>query len=136
MNATNGQVLNGVVVDGMGIGAKKVALLMAGLVKCPAVAGLEGIVFFPGTLNVQLEHDWPTPETGGVRVGKEVYGGDGDVLLFPCVLEVGNKKAECFIVRPEKTSHPDGLVEVVAALGLREYLQATTGSTLSIHFSL
>lgn len=88
-----------------------------------------------GTLNVKLNAEqaeiWKQMrQKGGSRIpgfteGEKTMGG---VLLWSARLG----ESDVLIIWPEKTDHPDDLVEVVAAQGLREKMQLKDGDVVKL----
>ncbi|MFH1222608.1 MAG: DUF120 domain-containing protein [Candidatus Micrarchaeota archaeon] len=90
---------------------------------------LLGFVPYAGTLNLKLDESelWKKDAvllravaTPGFTSGSRKYGG---ALIRPCT--IGGKKAA--IVFPERTHHPENIIEVIAEVNLREALRKKDG---------
>jgi len=85
-----------------------------------------GIVVFPGSLNLALDHafDWFAGpyQPHVVWFGRDETGAGRDVLLLPCVLaNLGRRKAWLWTPTTAARSRPDPwVIEVVCDVGLRE----------------
>lgn len=112
------KILKGKIVTGIGDFSKKMKDI-PGLLD--AYERKTGIRFFPGTLNIQLEHNWSVPD-GSLRLEKEDYNGTVSVYIVPCILF--GKKA--FILRTEKNEeergvHSKSIIEVASDVRFRDF---------------
>lgn len=92
---------------------------------------------FPGSLNLALDEpfDWFTParEPWLIRFGRAEYGGERDILLLPCrlQLEADVQAAHLWSTTTAATGRQDAhVVEIVAAVGLRATYGLSDGDTL------
>jgi riboflavin kinase len=128
-------VLRGVVVRGLGEGAKFMRLLGYARQLRAALRWAP----FPGTLNLKLDGESAGAKKRleslpGVFVKSFVEGDKrfGRVKLFPCVAVVGSKRIEGAVILPEKSFYGESVLEVVSPLNLRDKLLVRDGSTVSV----
>jgi riboflavin kinase, archaea type len=91
-----------------------------------------GLHFYPGTLNVLLDHAWSVP-AGALRLEKEEYGGSVSVSLVPCRIF----DLLAFILRTDLNEsgsgpHPKNLIEVAAEIRLRDTYSLKDGDVVEI----
>jgi riboflavin kinase, archaea type len=91
-----------------------------------------GMLFFPGTLNVQLDHPYSVPAEV-IRLEKEEYGGTVSVSIVPC--RVFGRAA--FILRPDRIEQgqsfrPRSVVEIACDVKLREVYGLEDGDMVEI----
>jgi CTP-dependent riboflavin kinase len=132
MSLTTPQILQGTIIDGMGIGAKKVTLLLKTLPQKRIKELFRTTELFPGTLNIQLESQWQGNKNKGMYIYKEEYGGDAGVWVYPCTLNHNDRSIHAFIVRPEATTHDKAIVEVVAGVYLRQELHIKNSNDIIV----
>jgi CTP-dependent riboflavin kinase len=92
------------------------------LKKCQEALKPYGITFPPyicGTLNVELQQEFLTPDWPNIilisreEIDKYDPGYDEWWKLIP-IKKINNQAIPAFILRPEKTCHPNSIVEIVA----------------------
>jgi riboflavin kinase len=91
-----------------------------------------GLHLYPGTLNLQLDHDFSFP-AGAIRLEKEEYGGTVSVNLLPC--RVFSRPA--FLLRTDASEagaghHPKSVIEVATDVNLRETYSLMDGSIVEV----
>ena len=87
-----------------------------------------GIVFYPGTLNVELGE--PFDFSGALRIeSDEMVGGDPGVSLVPCLVF---GEVQGFVMREDDTPRPDRVVDVIAYLPLRDWFDLKDGDTVEL----
>ncbi|MEM0475217.1 MAG: DUF120 domain-containing protein [Candidatus Norongarragalinales archaeon] len=122
------KVLRGVVVRGLGEGAKFMRLpryareLRAALGWTP----------FPGTLNLKLDEKSASVKKQleserGLLVRSFVYGKKrfGSVKLFPCVVRSRGREERGAVIIPENSFYGENILEVIAEKNLRRALRLT-----------
>lgn len=91
-----------------------------------------GVVLYPGTLNLELDHPWRVP-ADPIRLEGHEYGGDVCVSIVPCeVLGVN-----AFILRTDKNDsgaghHPRSIIEVAAEVRLRDEFKLSNGDLVEV----
>ena len=91
-----------------------------------------GLKLFPGTLNIQLDHEY-TVSPGAKRLEGREYGGEVTVFIVPCrVLD-----EEAVILRTELNereagTHARTIVEVACEVKLREKYGLRDGDVVQI----
>ena len=95
-----------------------------------------GMMFFPGTLNLDLGDDFDLPPRRVIRLEKEEYGGSVSVSLLPC--EVFGQKA--FILRTDENArgeghHPKSLIEIATDVKLRDEYGLKDGDIVEVQIS-
>jgi riboflavin kinase len=120
-------VLRGVVVKGLGEGAKFMRLPQYARQLRSAL----GWTPFPGTLNLKLDaesakakRELEARERGVIRVKSFVAGNKrfGSVKLFPCMVKTKHREEEGAVILPEESMYGESVLEVVAAVSLRRAL--------------
>jgi len=91
-----------------------------------------GLHFYPGTLNLLLDHSWSIP-AGCLRLEKEEYGGSVSVSLIPCRIF----DCPAFILRTDLNEsgqgpHPKNLIEVAAEIHLRKAYDLRDGDVVEV----
>lgn len=87
-----------------------------------------GVVFYPGTLNLELAapFDW----AGALRIeSDEMSGGDPGFSLVPCLVF---DELQSFLVRQDGVARPPNVVEVLAPLPLRDWYDLADGATVDL----
>jgi len=130
-------ILRGVVVRGLGEGAKFISIpgysrqLRAALGWKP----------FPGTLNLRLDAESAKTKKrlesmNGIKVKSFVEGNKrfGSVKLFPCLIKAGRGDSEArgAVILPERSFYGESVLEVVSGSNLRSRLAVRDGSTVSV----
>ena len=91
-----------------------------------------GFVPFPGTLNVLLEEPFPASAPAilihGFSEKEERFG------ACRCY-RIRINGLDAVAIRPEKSSHPPELIEVIAPLNLRRALNLKDGDTVEVSTS-
>src|SRR6266480_2755221 len=92
-----------------------------------------GISVFPGSLNIALDQvfDWFAAHYEAHRIwfGREEYGGERDILLFPCEL-VSLDRQRAFLWTPTTAARyrrDPWVVEIVADVYLRDHFGLQDG---------
>ncbi len=90
------------------------------------------IMFFPGTLNIELPGEFSVP-TDSVMLDKSEYGGDVSVYIIPC--RIMNR--EVYILRTEPNEqgtghHPKNIIEIASNIKLRTELDLVDGDEVEI----
>lgn len=124
--ATSVRALKGKVVSGRGEGASYVELYRENFIR---YLGLDP---FPGTLNLEVE-DRASLERA-LSMAKPIVvppprPGLGTVLAYKAFL----KQLRVFVVRPEKTSHPPNVVELLSERYLRRFLGLRDGDVVTVY---
>ena len=79
-----------------------------------------GLHFYPGTLNVLLDHPWSVP-ANCLRLEKEEYGGSVSVNLVPCrIFDLPGIILCTDLNESGQGPHPKNLIEVAAEVRLRD----------------
>ncbi|MBU1050033.1 CTP-dependent riboflavin kinase [Candidatus Bipolaricaulota bacterium] len=91
-----------------------------------------GMYLFPGTLNIQLEHEYDLPENC-IRLEAEAYGGTVCVTIVRCTI-FGRRAV---ILRTDKNEtgegrHSRAVVEIATDICLREHYDLQDGDVVSI----
>src|SRR5262245_7734216 len=92
-----------------------------------------GMSIFPGSLNVALaeKFDWfhPSYSSHIIWFGREVYGGERDILLLPCrLLNLDGRHAFLWTPTTAARMRPDPwVVEIIADVKLRDVYGLTDG---------
>ncbi len=91
-----------------------------------------GMVLFPGTLNIQLEHPYILPSQP-LRLEGEEYGGQVSVNIVPC--RIFGRRA--FILRTDKNNtgsgdHPLTIIEIATDIKLRDVYALVDGSMVQV----
>ena len=91
-----------------------------------------GFVPFPGTLNVLLEEPFPAPAPAilihGFSEKEERFG------ACRCY-RIQINGLDAVAIRPEKSSHPLEMIEVIAPVNLRRALNLKDGDTVEVALS-
>ncbi len=118
-------VLRGVVVKGLGEGAKFLSLPGYSR-QLSAVLGWKP---FPGTLNLKLDAESSKVKKSlesmdGVSVKSFVEGNKrfGSVKLFQCVIKANKREARGAVILPEESFYGESVLEVIAPFNLRKKL--------------
>ena len=119
-------ILKGIVVSGLGDFSYWIEKLKEVYKK------KTGMLFYPGTLNIQLEHPFDLPKNV-IRLEKEEYGGTVSVSILPC--EIFGK--ESFILRTDKNAmgmgdHPKTIIEIATDVKLREHYDLKDGDLVEV----
>jgi riboflavin kinase len=107
------------VVRGKKEGAKYMAVYAEKIKK------LIGVEPFPGTLNLKVG-SVPPLETDEIPA----FGKFGAVRLAPCAVNY----ERAWAVFPDKTTHPENVVEVIAEKNLKETLRLKIGDFVELQF--
>lgn len=87
---------------------------------------------FYGTLNIQLEKEFVTPEDALHINEKQIYeimnSNYAGIFLIECKLF----DQDLWIVRPELTEHDKKIIEIIAPYNLREKYNLETGNNLEV----
>jgi len=91
-----------------------------------------GLDLYPGTLNIELEKPYRIPPDA-IRLEGQEYGGQVSVSLVPCHIA----DTQAFILRTDKNEagtghHPRTIIEVAAAVRLREKFDLSDGDEVEI----
>ena len=88
-----------------------------------------GFIPFPGTLNVLLDGPFPASAPAitipGFSEGKESFGA---CRCYPIRIN----GLDAVAIRPEKSSHPPELIEVIAPVNLRRALNLKDGDSVKV----
>ena len=130
MLATNSGKLRGQVVSGLGNFSSWIEKLEDHYFR------KTGLHFYPGTLNLLLEHEWSVPQSS-LRLEKEDYGGKVSVNLVPCRIF----DLSAFILRTDLNEsgqgpHPKNLIEVAAEIRLRDAYHLKDGDVIEVEVLL
>jgi riboflavin kinase len=119
-----GMLLRGRVTDGLGDHAHWMT------VHADLYEAKTGVRLYPGSLNVELDHPW---HVGSQRIRLEppVYG--VALSIVPCTIN----RLDAFILRTDKNDrgeggHPPNILEVAAAVRLRDALGLQNGDEVEI----
>lgn len=121
-------VIKGVVVDGIGEGAKYVRLYSS-IIK--EVLGLEP---YPGTLNIELNDD-DKKLLYGLTPFKFIPPPMGEfcgALSWKVFVRFKNKCVHAYALKPEKTVHRDNVIELISDRYLRGALGVKSGDIVEI----
>ncbi len=110
--------MKGRVISGQGKGAFYVQYY------APELQKALGFLPYGGTLNIQLSRPPRLPLSKKKAVIKTNYG---DVDCYPILFQ---KKYKGAIVRPQKTTHPPQIVEIISPFNLRETLHLRDGDEI------
>lgn len=90
-----------------------------------------GVRLYPGTLNVQLDHEWRV--SGEViRLGPPEYA--VPLSIVPCRID----GVDAFVIRTDKNdrgeveTHPPTVIEIAAQVRLREALKLNDGDEVEV----
>jgi riboflavin kinase len=91
-----------------------------------------GLHFYPGTLNLLLDHAWSLP-ANCLRLEKEEYGGRVSVNMVPCRIF----DLPAFVLRTDLNEsgegpHPRNLIEIAAEVRLRDAYQLSDGDIVEV----
>jgi len=89
-----------------------------------------GFAPFPGTLNIKLDEPF-VPMTHQV-IKIEGFQDEGRTFGGCKCYKIRLKGIEAAIVRPERSSYPENLVEVIAPVSLREALGLANGDEVEV----
>lgn len=89
-----------------------------------------GVRFFPGSLNVEIEHPWDLPSDSITIFPTETPKGIG-IRLSPCI--IGGVNA--FVVRTDTTSKSRKILEILAPVRLRDVLGLVDGDVVELELS-
>jgi len=94
-----------------------------------------GMLFFPGTLNLSLEHPWRVPP-GCLGLDPDEYGGTVTVNIVPC--SIFGRPA--FVLRTganeeERGHHPRTIIEVATDVKLRDACRLQDGDWVEVEIS-
>ena len=129
------EVLRGRVQGGKGDAAHWLSLFNDAYVR------KTGMAVFPGSLNVALDmpFDWFAPrwQPFVIWFGREDYGGERDVLLFPCVLSSLRSQRAFLWSTTTAARAPKNprLVEIIAPVGLRAAYGLQDGDIIDIELT-
>jgi riboflavin kinase len=89
-----------------------------------------GFVPFPGTLNIKLDEPFVFNALRVIRIGgfRDEERTFGDC----CCYKIRVERIEAAIVRPERSSYPANLVEIIAPVNLREALGLANGDKVEM----
>ena len=88
-----------------------------------------GFVPYPGTLNIKLDNPF-VPSSEPIKI---MEFSDGDKAFGACQcywIRINGIKA--VIVRPERSSYPSDLIEIIAPISLRESLGLSDGDEVEV----
>jgi len=89
-----------------------------------------GFVPFPGTLNIKLDEPFvPVP---GQAIKIKGFNGEERTFGDCCCYKIRVKGIEAAIVRPDRSSYPENLLEVIAPVSLREALGLDNGDEIEV----
>lgn len=91
-----------------------------------------GFVPFPGTLNVLLEEPFPASATCIPVLG---FSEGGESFAGCRCYRIRINGLDAVAIRPEKSSHPEELVEIIAPVNLRRALNLKDGDTVEVTVS-
>ncbi len=89
-----------------------------------------GFVPFPGTLNIKL--DEPFVPVAGQAIRIEGFRDEERTFGDCSCYKIRVEGIEAAIVRPERSSYPANLVEVIAPVNLREALGLANGDEVEV----
>ncbi len=128
-------VLRGVVVRGLGEGAKFMRL--PGYAK--QLRAALGWTPFPGTLNLKLDAESAKMKSrlesmGGVKVKSFVERNQrfGSVKLFQCAVKSKGGEARGAVILPEESFYGESVLEAIAPFNLRSHLAAKDGAAVAV----
>ena len=91
-----------------------------------------GFIPFPGTLNVLLDQPFPASAPSVTILG--FYEKEKSFGACQCY-RIRINGLDAMAIRPEKSSHPPELIEVIAPLNLRRALNLKDGDTVEVSTS-
>ena len=91
-----------------------------------------GFIPFPGTLNVLLDQPFPASAPSVTILG--FYEKEKSFGACQCY-RIRINGLDAVAIRPEKSSHPPELIEVIAPLNLRRALNLKDGDTVEVSTS-
>ncbi len=89
-----------------------------------------GFVPFPGTLNIKLDEPFVPVSRQAIKI--EGFQDEGRTFGGCRCYKIRLKGIEAAIVRPERSSYPENLVEVIAPVSLREALGLANGDEVEV----
>jgi len=89
-----------------------------------------GFVPFPGTLNIKLDEPFVPVARRAIRI--EGFQDEGRTFGGCRCYKIRVKGIEAAIVRPDRSSYPANLVEVIAPVSLREALDLANGDEVEV----
>jgi riboflavin kinase len=107
-----------------------------------AYARKTGMAVYPGSLNVGLDapFDWFEPrwQAAVVWFGRDEYGGERDILLFPCSLSsaIGQRAFLWSTTSAARDPADRLLAEIIAPVGLRATYGLKDGDPIQISLIL
>jgi riboflavin kinase len=89
-----------------------------------------GFIPYPGTLNLRSQEPFAMVTAGAVKIDgfKDERRTYGACQCFPA--EVGG--VECAIIRPERSSYPSHLLEIISPVELRNALSLSDGNEVEV----
>jgi len=126
-------IIRGIVVDGLGEGAKYVRMYSH------VIREVLGIVPYPGTLNIKLWEGEKEKMETFIRSAKQVFiippAGEGLCrgYAWKAYLRIGESTCiPVYIVRPEKTAHGGDIVEILSEVYIRGSFAVRSGDVVEI----
>ncbi len=89
-----------------------------------------GFAPFPGTLNIKLDEPFVPVAKRAIKI--EGFQDEGRTFGGCSCYKIRLKGIEAAIVRPERSSYPENLVEVIAPVSLREALGLANGDEVEV----
>ncbi|MCJ7444925.1 MAG: CTP-dependent riboflavin kinase [Methanotrichaceae archaeon] len=85
---------------------------------------------YPGTLNLKLEKPFVQSDlvTIEIRSFQEAGRTFGGCRCYSC--QIGDMR--CFIIKPDRSSHPSDLIEIIAPVNLRRSLDLMDGDEVEL----
>jgi riboflavin kinase len=89
-----------------------------------------GFIPYPGTLNLRSQEPFVTDTAGAVKIDgfKDERRTYGACQCYPA--EIGG--VECAIIRPERSSYPSHLLEIISSVELRKALSLSDGNEVEV----
>ncbi len=88
-----------------------------------------GFIPFPGTLNIRLDEQFIPPDEAIKIAG---FSDEGKTFGGCDCYWVRINGVKAVIVRPERSSYPSDLIEIIAPIGLRKTLNLSDGDEVEI----
>jgi riboflavin kinase len=89
-----------------------------------------GFVPFPGTLNIKLDEPFVPASRQAIRI--EGFRDEERTFGDCCCYKIRVEGIEAAIVRPDRSSYPANLVEVIAPMCLRKALDLANGDEVEV----
>jgi riboflavin kinase len=85
---------------------------------------------FPGTLNLWLEDPFSLPEEKAILIEGFISDGRsyGSCRCYTCRID----GLECAIIRPDRSAYPLSLIEIIAPVSLREWMELQDGDEVEV----